>query len=90
MYVFEGPVGGIAELPEVATTPLETPDSSVPSVGLIAGVAATVAEPSSQGFARRNERSRHPLAGNGVGSQGRGTHKRATLSIHTIGRRGQT
>ena len=33
-------VGGIAELPEVAGTPLEAPDSSGLSAGLIAGVAA--------------------------------------------------
>ena len=36
-------VGGIAELPEVAIAPLETPGSSGPSAGLLAGVAGTLA-----------------------------------------------
>ena len=33
-------VGGIAELPEVAGAPLEAADSSGPSAGLLAGIAA--------------------------------------------------
>ena len=37
------PVGGIAELPEVAGTPLETEGSSGPSAGVLAGVAAGTA-----------------------------------------------
>ena len=35
------PVGGIAELPEVAGAPLETGGSSGPSAGMLAGVAAS-------------------------------------------------
>ena len=42
--VFEGlDVGGIAELAEAAGSPLETPDASSTSAGLIAGVLAAVA-----------------------------------------------
>ena len=37
------PVGGIAELPDVAATPVKTPDSSGPMAGLLAGVAAALA-----------------------------------------------
>lgn len=37
------PVGGIAELPEVAGVALEKPDSSGPNVGVLASVAAAVA-----------------------------------------------
>ena len=37
-----GAVGGIAELPEVAGTPLEAADSSGPNAGVLAGVAAVV------------------------------------------------
>ena len=36
-------VGGIAELPEVARTPLETPGSSGGNVGLLAGIVAAIA-----------------------------------------------
>jgi len=36
------PVGGVAELPEVAGTPLEAPESSGRSVGVLAAVAAAV------------------------------------------------
>lgn len=36
-------VGGIAELPEVAGTPLEAPDSSGSNTGLIAGIVAFIA-----------------------------------------------
>jgi len=35
-----GAVGGIAELPDVDATPLEATDSSGPSTGLLAGIAA--------------------------------------------------
>ena len=44
-YVFEAPavVGGIAELPEVAGTPLDTPDSSGSNIGLLATVAGAIA-----------------------------------------------
>ena len=38
-----GPVGGIAELPAVAGTPLEAGGSSGPSANVVAGVAAAVA-----------------------------------------------
>ena len=37
------PVGGIAELPDVASTPLEAEGSSGPGAGLVAGIAAAVA-----------------------------------------------
>lgn len=37
------PVGGIAELPEVAGTPLETDGSSGPSASVVAGIVAAVA-----------------------------------------------
>ena len=40
-YQFEAVVGGIAELPETAGTPLETAGSSALSTGVIAGLAAT-------------------------------------------------
>ncbi len=36
-------IGGIAELPEVAATPLESPDSSGPSTTVLAGIVAAVA-----------------------------------------------
>jgi hypothetical protein len=42
MYL-DHPVGGIAELPDVASTPLEAQNSSGPDAGLLAGVAAAVA-----------------------------------------------
>lgn len=38
-----GSVGGVAELSEVAGTPLETADSSSPSTTVLAGVAAAIA-----------------------------------------------
>lgn len=44
IVVQSGPVGGIAELPEVAGTPLEAPGSSrSTSAGLLASIAAAVA-----------------------------------------------
>ena len=42
VLVFE-PVGGIAELPEVAGVPLEAPGSSDSNTGLLAGIAAAIA-----------------------------------------------
>jgi hypothetical protein len=36
------PVGGIAELPDAAGMPLETPGSSGPSTGVLAGIAGAV------------------------------------------------
>ena len=43
-YVFEPlAVGGIAELPDVARTPLEAPESSGTSVGVVASIAAAIA-----------------------------------------------
>ena len=44
-YVFRAliGIGGIAELPEVAAPPLEAPDSSGSSTGLIAGIVAAIA-----------------------------------------------
>ena len=38
-----GAVGGVAELPEVAGTPLEATDSSGSNTGLIAGIVAAIA-----------------------------------------------
>ena len=44
-YIFEAPasVGGIAELPEVAGTSLETDGSSGAGAGLLAGIVAAIA-----------------------------------------------
>ena len=42
-YVFQEPsVGGIAEPADVATSPVETSGSSVPSLALVAAIAAAV------------------------------------------------
>ena len=48
------PVGGIAELPDAAGTPLETPGSSGPSAGVVAAIAAgTVTFGGAAWYARR-------------------------------------
>jgi len=58
--VIRGDVGGIVELPEVAGTPLEAPDSSGSNTGLLAGIAAAVAAALALGgaasYARRRQR----------------------------------
>ncbi len=41
--VFSGPVGGIAELPEVAVLPLKTADSSGPNAGVLGGITGALA-----------------------------------------------